>query len=75
MDLHSTNIKEVLEYLVDQLAPAVEPRFFSDLFDRLIWLQADNGTDLLQVMSIWLESDDYYGVKIALGMEDAFFFR
>ena len=74
MDLQPTSIRQALEYLVDQRASAVEPRCFSDLFDRLIWLESDNGKDLLQVMSIWLESDDYYRVKVALGLEEAFLF-
>jgi hypothetical protein len=74
MSLERTNIRQVLEYLVDERAPAIEPRSFSDLFDRLIWLASDNGKGLLQVMSIWVESDDYYRVKVALGLEEAFLF-
>ena len=74
MDAQPTRMRQTLEYLVDQRDPAVEPRSFSDLFDRLIWLQSDNGKDLLAIMSIWLEGEDLYRVRIALGLEEAFLF-
>lgn len=74
MDAQAIRMRQALEYLVDQRAPAVEPRSFSDLFDRLIWLQSDNGKELLATLSVWLEGQDLYRVKIALGLEEAFLF-
>jgi len=60
--------------LVEHRAPGVEPSSFSDLFGRLVWLQADNGSSILSVLSMWLEGDDFYGIRVALDLEEAFLF-
>lgn len=63
-----------MEYLVGQRAAGVNPKSFSNLFDRLVWLQSDNGSSIRAVLSVWLEGDDFYRVSVALGMEEGFLF-
>lgn len=62
--------KDAIEYLVDQRASGLAPEVFSDLIDRLLWMQADNGTQLMAAMNDWIEGDDHYRIKIALGLEE-----
>jgi hypothetical protein len=69
-----SEMKHVMEYLVDQRIEGVDPRSFSDLFERVTWLQADNGNSIRSVLSEWLESPDIFRVKVALGLEEAFLF-
>lgn len=70
-----SEMKHVMEYLVNQRVANVDPRTFSDLFERLTWLQADNGRSIHFVLKSWLDSDDLFRVKIALGLEEAFLFN
>lgn len=64
----------MMESLIDQRAVGVEPRSFSDLFERLTWLLADNGSGIRSVLATWLDSDDLFRVRVALGLEEAFLF-
>jgi hypothetical protein len=63
-----------MEHVVDQRASGVDPRAFADLFERLIWLLADNGSGIRSVLSTWLEGDDVYRVEVALGLDEGFLF-
>ncbi|WP_031496139.1 hypothetical protein [Bryobacter aggregatus] len=67
-------IKQMMESLIDQRAAGVDPRSFSDLFERLTWLLADNGHGIRSVLTAWLDSDDLYRVQVVLGLEEAFLF-
>lgn len=67
-------MKQVMEYLIGHRVAGVDPSSFSDVFERLTWLQADNGSSIRSVLTEWLESDDLFRVKVALGLEEAFLF-
>lgn len=66
--------RQVMNFVVDHRAPAVEPRSFSDLFERLVWLQSDNGNNIHAVLRQWLEGEDRYRIDVALGLEETFVF-
>jgi hypothetical protein len=53
-------------------APGLRQRDLADLFDRLLWLTKDNGSEVLQVRDQWLTGDDPEKVEIALLMNEVF---
>lgn len=66
------NIEQVMEFIVKNKAANSELRWYAEIFDRLIWLLNDNGTELLKVRTKWLESEEYEKVVIALEMGETF---
>ena len=66
-------LRSLMDFIVDNSAPGLESHVIADLFDRMIWVFADNGGALLAVVREWLDQgDDLRRVKIGLAMQEAF---
>lgn len=68
-------MKDWLEYVIAQRATGARPEWFSDLFERLVWIQADNGASIHAALRDWLIGDELYRVEVALGCEEVFLFE
>lgn len=67
--------RRAMDLFVSERSPNIRPELFSELFERLIWLEADNGEAILTVLADWLMSDDTFKIWVALGIQDVFLFR
>lgn len=70
-----TEIRALMEFLVEDRAPGVPAEAIAEVLDRMIWCVADNGESILEVRDEWLESGDEYRIAIALSMNDVFPFN
>ncbi len=67
-----TSISDVMEFLVDSSVPGLKPDVLADLFDRLVWITADNGESIQKVRQRWLDGRDPLRIEIALLMNEMF---
>jgi hypothetical protein len=67
-----TSMSEVMEFLVNDSVPGLKPGVLADLFDRLVWITADNGEAIQKVRWQWLEGSDPLRIEIALLMNEMF---
>lgn len=68
-------IRTMMDFLYSQRVPGLPATALADVFDRLIWCLADQGTSLLQVRESWLKSDEKERVEIALAMNETYPFN
>lgn len=65
-------MKNVMDYIVDNRVENLPADAISEVFDRLVWCFADNGAALQEVRREWLQSDDKYRVEVALRIGEVF---
>lgn len=63
-----------MDGLVDRLHPALPGSELGEVFDQLVYLTDDNGTDLIKVCRQWLDGDDVRKVEAALSVSVVFLF-
>jgi hypothetical protein len=71
----TTDITGCMNFIVDNRGKDLPAPALSEVFDRLIWCLADNGSQLLRIREQWLLSDDRYRVEIGLAMEETYPFN
>jgi hypothetical protein len=71
--LNDGNVQAMMDLIVDNSAFGVGPEVIADLFDRLVWILADNGAGLHRVVRGWLDDGrDFSRLRIALAMQEVF---
>ena len=66
--------EDIMDFLIRNKAPGLGPAVLADLFDRMIWILSDNGSEIDRVRRKWLEGDDLEKVQVALEMNEAFLY-
>ena len=66
------SIEDVMNFLIEERAPYLDPKVLANMFDRMIWTLNDNGAEITKVTADWVEGDDEYKVEVALLMEESF---
>src|SRR5262249_3917204 len=73
--LDERNVQAMMDLVIENSAPGLEPEVIADLFDRLIRILADNGAALHRIVRGWLEDgSDLRRLRIALAMDEVFFY-
>ena len=68
-----TSVEKIMDYMVTHRAEPSEPKWFSDILERLVWLlDVESSTAIFTVRDKWLTGDDLARVEIALFMEESF---
>ena len=68
-------IVNIAEAIFEQRAPAVQPEWLAEILSRLVWLTADNGSEIMRTLEEWLEGDNPEKIAVALAFDEAFLFR
>jgi hypothetical protein len=73
--LDERKVQAMMDLIVENSAPGLGPEVIADVFDRLIWLLADNGAVLIRIVRGWLdEGSDLRRLRVALAMDEVFFY-
>jgi hypothetical protein len=68
--------RDVMEFLVNNAAPALPPTGLAEIFDRMIWTLEDNGAGVLTTARQWLDdANDIVRIRIALAMKEGFLYE
>ncbi len=67
-----SELKRVMEYLLEHRACDLPPPALGDLFDRMVWYLDDNGEELCAIRTEWLHSNDRAKVEVALATAEIF---
>jgi hypothetical protein len=65
----------IADQIFEKRARGVEPKWFAEFFQKLIWMMNDDGIEICQAMRQWVVSGDVERAKVALEFTDAFYFR
>ncbi|WDE09372.1 hypothetical protein [Thalassomonas haliotis] len=69
------SIEMIMDSLFDRRVENLPAEALAEVFDRLIWCEADNGYELCEVREKWLQGDSQERCAIALEMNDIFPFE
>jgi len=67
-------MQQIMDGLVDGLAPKLPGSVLGEVFDRLIWVLDDNGAQLIDICQEWLVGDDRRRVEAALSLGEVFLY-
>ena len=73
--LDERKVKAMMDLVIENSVPSLVPEVIADLFDRLTWILADNGSVLHRILRGWLDDgSDLRRLRIALAMDEVFLY-